>query len=156
MKEKPELFLKCLDENMQSCNGGKLQWKLNKKTRVKGKLVMCENGIHLTLQPKRWSGTRIFIAETNKITEFQEDGMKILCKEATLIQELTPLQLSAYEEGEAPLLKAYKEGKAPLLKAYAEGKAPLLKAYAEGKAPLLKAYEEGCQQILMKMLTCQT
>ena len=59
------LGLKLLDENMRSCNSGKKQsWKLGKKYRVKGKLVICQNGYHLTFHPERWNGTRVFLLPT--------------------------------------------------------------------------------------------
>jgi len=148
MTTKKEVFLKMLDKNMQSCNGGTYQWQLGKRVTVKGEIVMCTNGIHLTLHPQAWQGSRVFIAETNKVYDFQKDGFKAVCRSAKLLMELSPEQLEIYAEGEEPLSKAYEEGRAPLLKAYEEGEEPLLKAYEEGEEPLWKAYEEGRASLL--------
>lgn len=82
---KKELFMKVLDENMQSCNGGKQQWQLGKRVTVKGEISMCSKGLHLTLQPTSWRGTRVFIAEASKVYDSRQDGMKAvlsLCKVA--------------------------------------------------------------------------
>ena len=138
---KKELFLKVLGGNMQSCNGGRQQWQIGKRVTVKGKMEMCNRGLHLTLQPSSWQGTRVFIAETSKVYDFQTEDMKAVCRSAKLLMELSPEQLEIYEEGDASLWKAY-----------AEGRAPLLKAYKEGKASLWKAYKEGCQKIIVKIL----
>ena len=125
-----ELFLKVLDSNMNSCNGGSMKWTLTKNITVKGKIKICKNGIHLTLDPKSWSGKRIFIAQTNKVYDFQEDGIKAVCRTAKLLLELSPNQLKTYDEGRAPLWKTYNEG----------------------CAQLLKTYKEGCQTILSKIM----
>ena len=142
------LFLKVLNNEMESCNGGTQTWQLNKKVSVKGKIEMCQNGIHLTLKPTQWKGTRVFIAETKKVYAFQQDEMKAVCRTAKLLLELSPSQLKTYEEGRAQLLKTYEEGRAQLLKTYEEGRAQLWKTYEEGRAQLLKTYEEGRAQLL--------
>jgi hypothetical protein len=103
------LFLKLLNDNMQSCNGGNQKWTLNQKVTSKGPLEMCQNGIHVTLQPHSWKGSRVFIAKVQGIADFWSEGMKAVCRSATLLKELAPKLLKAYEEGEASLLKAYKE-----------------------------------------------
>jgi hypothetical protein len=142
-----ELFLKVLDLNMDSCNGGSMKWTLGKKITVKRQIKICQKGIHLTLNPKSWKGNRIFIAETIKVYEFQEEGMKAVCRTATLLMELSPSLLKTYEEGCAQFLKTYEEGCAQLWKTYEEGCAQLLKTYEEGCAQLWKTYEEGCVQL---------
>ncbi len=139
-------YLKLLDENMESCNGGKQVWKLNEWVKVKGEIVMCENGIHLTLNPSCWRGARIFVAETSKV--FDEDEDKAVCREARILYEFSKDDLKAYEEVEAPALKAYEEAKAPAWKAYEEVEAPAWKAYEEVEAQALKAYEEAKAQAL--------
>ena len=127
------LALKVLDENMRSANGGEQQWRLGEKVTAKGKLVICENGIHLTYQPNEWRGTRVFVAKFWREADFNDIGMKLVCRSATLLCELSPKQLKAYKEGEAQLWKAYEEG----------------------EAPLRKAYKEGCQKLLMQILKKQ-
>lgn len=121
MTTKKELYFKVLNGNMESCNGGTQKWQINKRVTVKGKTEMCKHGIHLTLQPTAWQGSRVFIAETSTARDFQEDGMKIVCQSATLLMELPSLLLKAYEEGEAPFLKAYKEGCQKILQKILEG-----------------------------------
>ena len=112
------LYLKTLDKDMMSCNGGKQEWKLNEWVNVKGKIKMCYNGIHLTLRPYKWCGERVFIAETEKVTDEVED--KVVCRKARLIYELSGRDLKACEEAIALAWKAYEEAKAPAWKAYIE------------------------------------
>ena len=173
MKEKQKtLALKVLNEEMYSCNSGKQAWKLGKTYRVKGKLVICSNGYHLTYFPEEWNGTRVFLAEATGIGESQRD--KFVCRTVRLIKELSKTELSAYQEAKAtagkayqeakataekayqeakaPAWKAYQEATAPAWKAYQEAKAPAWKAYQEAKAPAEKAYQEAMQTILKRFL----
>jgi len=111
------LGLKLLDENMRSCNSGKKQsWKLGKKYRVKGKLVICENGYHLTFHPEKWTGTRVFLAEASEMGEMQED--KFVCRSVKLLKELSKEELSDYEAKCAPLYADYEAKCAPLYADY--------------------------------------
>ena len=142
MKEKQKtLALKVLNEEMYSCNSGKQAWKLGKTYRVKGKLVICSNGYHLTYFPEEWNGTRVFLAEATGIGESQRD--KFVCRTVRLIKELSKTELSAYQEAKATAEKAYQEAKATAGKAYQEATAPAGKAYQEAKATAGKAYQEA-------------
>ena len=112
-----ELYLKILNKDMRSCNGGKAQkWQLNKWYEIKGKIVKCQKGLHITLNPKLWNGSRVFIAETPQT--FEEDFEKAVCAKLRLLKELSPEELEAYEKVEAQALEAYKQVEAQALEAY--------------------------------------
>lgn len=119
------LALKCLNEKMRSCNNGKQAWTLGKKYIVKGKLVICVNGFHLTFNPEEWKGNRIFIAEASEIGTMQKD--KFVCRSVKLVKELSKAELNSYDEAIAPAEKAYDEAIAPARKAYYEAMQVILK-----------------------------
>ena len=110
------LGLKVLDENMQSCNGGTMAWALDKWVSVKGTISICHNGLHMTYEPNKWNGTRVFIAETPKV--FEVEGDKVVCGRLRLLRELSPAAWKAYDEAKATAWKAYDEAKATAEKAY--------------------------------------
>jgi hypothetical protein len=99
------LALKVLDENMRSCNNGDQAWKLGKKYRVKGKLVLCSNGFHLTFFPEEWTGTRVFLAEASEIGDMQRD--KFVCRSVKLIKEFSKEELADYRAKIQELLKTF-------------------------------------------------
>ena len=99
------LFLKVLDADMQSCNGGKMRWKLYKWKQVLGDLEICSRGLHLTTEPSKWNGRRIFIAETEKVYGRSED--KRLCRRVRLLKELSPKELTWYGAKLKPIDEDY-------------------------------------------------
>jgi len=129
-----------LDDQMCSCNGGILAWQLNKWFTVPGKIIPCRNGLHLTLDPRGWQGSRVFIAETPKT--YNHDESKIVARKARLLHELTVAELEAYEKVRAPAWKAYKKAEAPAWKAYDKAGAPALEAYEKVRAQAWEAYEK--------------
>jgi len=141
------LGLKVLDENMQSCNGGEMQWRLRKWVSVRGTISMCSKGLHLTYVPNKWKGSRVFIAETPKVFEAEDD--KVVCRRLRLLRELSPAALKAYNEAEATAEKAYNKATATAWKAYNEATATALKAYAEAEATALRAYD-GAEATALK------
>ena len=133
--------LKCLDADMRSCNGGSLQWQIDKWYNVKGKIKLCKNGIHLTFQPKRWQGSRVFLAETPKVYISETD--KFVCRKARLIRELSSLELEAYKKAEAQALEAYEKAEAQALEAYEKAEDQALEAYEKAEAPAWEAYKKA-------------
>jgi len=142
----PIYGLKCLDAEMCSCNGGLMKWKLNKWFTVKGKIELCDNGLHLTFQPEKWNGTRIFICETPKIYEISED--KSVCRKMRLLKELSKEELEAYEKVEQQALEAYKKVEQPAWEAYKKAKQPALEAYKKVEQPAWEAYKKVEQPAL--------
>ncbi len=73
MGKKKAIWYKILSRSGHSCGGGTLKWSLPKGRKpgdwleVKGKIICCQNGLHLTTKPAFWyeqcRGWRIFIAE---------------------------------------------------------------------------------------------
>jgi hypothetical protein len=130
---------------MQSCNGGTQEWELNKWYTAQGKIVMCSNGFHLTLNPKTWTGKRVFIAETPKVCEIQPD--KVVVRRVRLLRELTPQLLETYEKAKAQLLETYENAEVQLWETYKKAKAQLWETYKKAKAQLLETYEKAEAQL---------
>lgn len=102
----PALF-KILNQNMQSCNGGKFVWKLHKWQKVRGRLKICERGLHLTVAPEQWHHSqtdRIFVAEAKEIAEWQLD--KCVCRSVRLLAEVPQTLWDAYHKQIQPLRDA--------------------------------------------------
>ena len=86
---------KATDKNMQ-CRG--FQFELGKWYKVKGDLALCNHGFHFCVHPSGpWNyyadtSTRIFKIEAKDAFEEYEpgSGLKIVCREIKLIEELTP------------------------------------------------------------------
>ena len=75
----------------KSCHAGDLKWSLPTSKpgawqKVKGDLVICEKGIHLTKEPYKWykRGCTCYEAEAKGIQKWQED--KCVCREARLLK----------------------------------------------------------------------
>ena len=140
-EESKMLGLKKLDANMRSCNNGKQSWKLGKTYRAKGKLVICENGYHLTYFPNEWNGSRVFLAEASEVGEIQKD--KFVCRSVQLLKELSPKELQWYYEAIATERKRYAEAIATEEKRYDEAIATEEKRYYEAIATEEKRYYEA-------------
>ena len=81
------LSLKVLNDNMESCSGGKLKWEKGKKYTVRGKLKLCQKGLHLTTFPEEWQGSRVFIAEAS--LPIETDVKKSVHRAVKLLKELS-------------------------------------------------------------------
>jgi hypothetical protein len=144
------LFLKVLNLEMQSCNDGKLRWKLNAWQIVSGNLVMCSQGLHLTTEPSKWAGRRIFIAETSKVYGRNED--KRLCRRVRLLKELSPKELAWYEAQLKPIYEAYEAQLKPIDEAYRAQLKPIDEAYRAQLKPIDEAYDKKITKILKVLL----
>jgi hypothetical protein len=138
--------LKCLGVNMESCNGGKQQYILNKCYSVKGGIKLCENGFHLTYQPESWKGSRVFVAQTPKVFEKQDD--KMVCQKVRLLRELTPEMLAEYRKVEQQALAEYRKVEQPALAEYRKVKQQALAEYRKVEQQALAEYEKVEQQAL--------
>ncbi len=81
-------------ENGRSCHGGSLEWSLpNGKPgewhEVKGPVISCSNGLHLTTKPILWwrSGSTLYEAEYEGDTSVMED--KIAVRRCRLLREVS-------------------------------------------------------------------
>ena len=149
------LLLKVLDKNMQSCHGGELQWEIGKTQTVRGQIVICENGLHLTVNPALWMrhvrGSRVFIAETTKI--YERDGAeKVVCRTVKLLKELTRKEYAYYEAKIDALYADYRAKRAPLYADYEAKRDALDADYEAKRAPLDADYERKISAILRAML----
>ena len=139
--QKKKLYIKCLDEQMRSCNGGSQQWKVGRWYDIEGSLAMCKRGFHVTLAPAEWAGTRRFIAEVRNVS--QEDEKKAVCAAVRLLKEISPRVIKAYEKAKAPAWEAYEKAKASALEAYKKAKASAWEAYEKATASAWEAYEKA-------------
>ena len=145
------LYLKVLDSEMRSCNGGNQQWQLGKWLRHKGPVAICKSGLHLTLNPNEWRGKRVFIAETPKV--HHEQDYKAVARTVRLLRELSPPLLAEYEKARDHLWAEYDKARAPLWAEYDKAEAHLWAEYDKARDHLWAEYKQACQNVLRGLLS---
>jgi len=145
------LYLKVLDSEMRSCNGGNQQWQLGKWLRHKGPVAICKSGLHLTLKPKNWVGKRVFIAETPKV--HHEQDYKAVARTVRLLRELSPPLLAEYEKARDHLWAEYDKARAPLWAEYEKARDHLWAEYDKARDHLWAEYKQACQNVLRGLLS---
>ena len=93
------MLYKVLDKDGESCNGGDAQWSLPTKNEdgtwtagewmptIKGKLIPCKNGYHLTRDERviQWLNETIWEAEYSG--EVDEKADKLVCRKSRLLRK---------------------------------------------------------------------
>ena len=88
-------------QGLESCNGGHQHWKVGTWYRQEGKLKMCENGFHLTLNPRGWEGDSVYFAEAKGEAAWQDE--KCVCREVRLLVRVEQATLDKYYADLKPL-----------------------------------------------------